>query len=98
MKLFVNYSHMISLLIANPDNPPFLTLMKEAHCKGKYEANEVYYNINNKEILKNCKKQIMYILLKEVGYPAQLAMDAQDKWEVNRQDYIEWLKNESINS
>ena len=94
MKLFISYQQIISLLVANPDNPPFLTLMNEAFYKGRYEAKQVYFNPNNKELLNNCKKEIMTILLREAGYNAQLIMELEDKFQTDRKQYDDWLKEQ----
>lgn len=98
MKLFISYQELAERLVtAKPTDPPFLALMSYAFFRGKWEAKEVYFNPNNRELLNNSKKEIMYILLKEAGYDAKLAMEIQEKWEkLNQEEYAGYL-NEIIN-
>ncbi len=79
MKLFISDKETINRLLDRPTESPFLVLMSYAHCKGRYES-EVIYNNPTKEILVNCRTEIIGVLLKEVGYNVELTLEVEKQW------------------
>lgn len=80
MKLFYSTQETLNILADNPKSlPVFILLMSLAHSKGRWEANEVYYNYKQNEILKNCRAEKMKLLLREVGYDLNIVWSFIEK-------------------